>query len=118
MRAVTFYLDMSGDCARQIVGVEGAIQAICLRLQTADLAVQEFRDLSIQSVKVRSQESTVAGHLTQSSSITGPDVEGEGEGVFVTRTHERDKCDQAASIAMLVRWGVSIGAYGEINLMN
>lgn len=55
MRAVTFYLDMSGDCARRIVAVEGAIQAICLRLQTADLNVQEFRDLSIQSVKVRWQ---------------------------------------------------------------
>ena len=52
MRAMTFYLDVSADCARRIVGVEGTVAAICNRLQTANLLVQETRDLAMQCVKV------------------------------------------------------------------
>jgi E3 ubiquitin-protein ligase HECTD1 len=40
MRAVTFYLDVSSDCTRHIVSVEGAVAAICNRLNSADLTVQ------------------------------------------------------------------------------
>jgi E3 ubiquitin-protein ligase HECTD1 len=53
MRAVTFYLDVSGDCARRIVGVEGAVAVICKRLTEANLLVQSTRDLAMQCVKVR-----------------------------------------------------------------
>eukprot|EP00041_Stephanoeca_diplocostata_P036623 m.1344514 g.1344514 ORF g.1344514 m.1344514 type:complete len:2563 (-) comp24902_c1_seq2:195-7883(-) len=52
MRAVTFYLDMSVDCARRIIGVDGALTAICNRLKIANLGVLEERDLSMQSIKV------------------------------------------------------------------
>eukprot|EP00036_Acanthoecidae_sp_10tr_P012628 CAMPEP_0206295484 /NCGR_PEP_ID=MMETSP0106_2-20121207/5189_1 /ASSEMBLY_ACC=CAM_ASM_000206 /TAXON_ID=81532 /ORGANISM="Acanthoeca-like sp., Strain 10tr" /LENGTH=2416 /DNA_ID=CAMNT_0053726137 /DNA_START=1 /DNA_END=7251 /DNA_ORIENTATION=- len=52
MRAVTFYLDMSVDCARRIIAVDGALAAMCNRLKMADLAVNELRDLSIQTIKV------------------------------------------------------------------
>ena len=40
MRAVTFYLDVSSDCTRHIVAVEGAVSAICNRLEAADLSSQ------------------------------------------------------------------------------
>lgn len=52
MRAMTFYLDVSADCARRIVGVDGAVAAICNRLQSANVLVQETRDLAMQCVKV------------------------------------------------------------------
>lgn len=52
MRAVTFYLDVSSDCTRHIVSVEGAVSAICRRLDAADLAAQETRDLAMQCIKV------------------------------------------------------------------
>eukprot|EP00051_Salpingoeca_urceolata_P006568 m.86770 g.86770 ORF g.86770 m.86770 type:complete len:2399 (+) comp14887_c1_seq1:143-7339(+) len=52
MRAVTFYLDVSTDCARRIVSVEGAVPAICSRIDMADLTVQDTRDLAVQSMKV------------------------------------------------------------------
>lgn len=51
MRALTFYLDVSGDCARRIVGIDGALTAICHRLETANLLVQNTRDLAIQCIK-------------------------------------------------------------------
>jgi hypothetical protein len=52
MRAMTFYLDVSADCARRIVSVDGAVAAICNRLQSANVLVQETRDLAMQCVKV------------------------------------------------------------------
>lgn len=52
MRATTFYLDVSADCARRIIAVEGAVAMICRRLQAADLTIQETRDLAMQCVKV------------------------------------------------------------------
>jgi E3 ubiquitin-protein ligase HECTD1 len=45
-------IDMSVDCARRIVAVEGALAAMCTRLKVADLSIQELRDLSIQTIKV------------------------------------------------------------------
>lgn len=43
---------MSVDCSRRVVAVEGALAAMCNRLKGVDLTVQEFRDLSIQTIKV------------------------------------------------------------------
>ena len=63
MRAITFYLDVSGDCARRIVGVEGAVTAICKRLTEANLLVQSTRDLAIQCVKVSGGEGREGGQL-------------------------------------------------------
>lgn len=61
MRALTFYLDVSGDCARRIVGVEGAVEGICKRLTAANLLVQNTRDLAMQCVKVRQAAVTRKG---------------------------------------------------------
>jgi hypothetical protein len=52
MRAVTFYLDVSADCARFISGVAGAVAAIGKCLESADLTQHESRDLAVQCVKV------------------------------------------------------------------
>ena len=36
-RATTYYLDVSAECTRRIVAVEGAVKAICTRLEVVDL---------------------------------------------------------------------------------
>ena len=36
-RAITYYLDVSAECTRRIVAVEGAVKAICTRLEVVDL---------------------------------------------------------------------------------
>ena len=36
MRAVTHYLDVHVDCARRVTSVEGAVPAICSRLEATD----------------------------------------------------------------------------------
>eukprot|EP00053_Salpingoeca_punica_P020085 m.207429 g.207429 ORF g.207429 m.207429 type:complete len:2206 (+) comp17789_c0_seq4:215-6832(+) len=51
-RAITFYIDVSADCTRKVVTVDGAVAAICKRLDEAELAIGEMRDLAIQCVKV------------------------------------------------------------------
>ena len=35
-RAITYYLDVSAECTRRIVAVEGAIKAMCNRLDCFD----------------------------------------------------------------------------------
>ena len=52
MRAVTFYLDVSGDCVRKVVQVEGAVAAICNLIEASDVSRQDTKDLAMQSVKV------------------------------------------------------------------
>ncbi|GFR11487.1 e3 ubiquitin-protein ligase Ufd4 [Trichonephila clavata] len=37
-RAITYYLDVSAECTRRIVAVDGAIKAICNRLVVADVS--------------------------------------------------------------------------------
>ena len=44
MRAVTYYLDVSSDCARRVVAVEGALAAICKRIEAADLTQRRRGD--------------------------------------------------------------------------
>ncbi len=36
-RAITYYLDVSAECTRRIVAVEGAVKAMCTRLEVVDL---------------------------------------------------------------------------------
>ena len=51
-RAVTYYLDVSAECTRRIVAVEGAVKAICSRLVIVDTENRVSKDLSEQCVKV------------------------------------------------------------------
>lgn len=52
-RAITYYLDVSAECTRRIVGVDGAIKALCNRLVVVELNNRTSRDLAEQCVKVR-----------------------------------------------------------------
>lgn len=51
-RAITYYLDVSAECTRRVVAVDGAVKALCGRLGTADLQQRTSRDLAEQCVKV------------------------------------------------------------------
>ncbi|XP_064621516.1 E3 ubiquitin-protein ligase HECTD1-like isoform X2 [Lineus longissimus] len=51
-RAITYYLDVSAECTRRIVAVDGAIKAICNRLVIAEMSSRTSRDLSEQCIKV------------------------------------------------------------------
>ena len=41
-RAITYYLDVSAECTRRIVAVDGAIKAMCNRLVVADVTASRF----------------------------------------------------------------------------
>ena len=49
-RAITYYLDVSAECTRRIVAVEGAVKAMCNRLKINE--DRASRDLAEQCVKV------------------------------------------------------------------
>lgn len=51
-RALTYYLDVSAECTRRIVAVEGAVKAVCGRLAVAELASRTSKDLAEQCIKV------------------------------------------------------------------
>ncbi|GFY76743.1 e3 ubiquitin-protein ligase HECTD1 [Trichonephila inaurata madagascariensis] len=51
-RAITYYLDVSAECTRRIVAVDGAIKAICNRLVVADVSSRASKDLAEQCIKV------------------------------------------------------------------
>ncbi|XP_026465706.1 E3 ubiquitin-protein ligase Ufd4 isoform X4 [Ctenocephalides felis] len=51
-RALTYYLDVSAECTRRIVAVEGAVKAVCGRLAVAELASRASKDLAEQCIKV------------------------------------------------------------------
>lgn len=57
-RAITYYLDVSAECTRRIVAVEGAIKALCNRLVVVDLSSRTSKDLGEQCVKVSGQKSS------------------------------------------------------------
>ncbi len=53
-RAITYYLDVSAECTRRIVAVDGAVKAMCNRLVVADVAgSRTSKDLAEQCIKVR-----------------------------------------------------------------
>ena len=52
-RALTYYLDVSADCTRRIVAVDGALKAIIERMRAADMKQRASKDLAEQCVKVR-----------------------------------------------------------------
>ena len=51
-RAITYYLDVSAECTRRIVAVEGAVKAMCTRLEVVDLRDRTSMDLAEQCIKV------------------------------------------------------------------
>jgi hypothetical protein len=51
-RAITYYLDVSAECTRRIVAVDGAIKALCNRLVVADMNSRTSKDLAEQCIKV------------------------------------------------------------------
>eukprot|EP00794_Sanderia_malayensis_P020162 gene20162-22137_t len=51
-RAITYYLDVSAECSRRIVSVEGAVKALCTRLMVVDITLRTSKDLAEQCVKV------------------------------------------------------------------
>lgn len=51
-RAITYYLDVSAECTRRIVAIEGAIKSICNRLVIVDLNSRTSCDLAEQCIKV------------------------------------------------------------------
>lgn len=52
-RAITYYLDVSAECTRRIVAVDGAIKAMCNRLVVADVVgSRTSKDLAEQCIKV------------------------------------------------------------------
>lgn len=51
-RAVTYYLDVSAECTRRIVSVDGTIKAICNRLVVANVSSRTSKDLAEQCIKV------------------------------------------------------------------
>lgn len=51
-RAITYYLDVSAECTRRIVAVEGAVKMLCNRLVAVDLQSRTSKDLAEQCVKV------------------------------------------------------------------
>ena len=55
LRAITFYLDVSADCIRRVVAVEGTLDAICGHLDRANLSNQSSMDIATQCIKVRIQ---------------------------------------------------------------
>lgn len=51
-RAITYYLDVSAECSRRIVTVDGAVKALCTRLVVVDISSRTSKDLAEQCVKV------------------------------------------------------------------
>ncbi|XP_035704354.1 E3 ubiquitin-protein ligase HECTD1 [Folsomia candida] len=51
-RALTYYLDVSAECTRRIVSVDGAVKSICNRLVVAEISSRTSKDLAEQCVKV------------------------------------------------------------------
>lgn len=51
-RALTYYLDVSAECTRRIIAMEGAVRAICSRLVVVELSSRTSKDLAEQCVKV------------------------------------------------------------------
>lgn len=52
-RAITYYLDVSAECTRRIVAVDGTVKAICNRLTVSDVNSRTSKDLAEQCIKVR-----------------------------------------------------------------
>ena len=72
-RAVTYYLDVSAECTRRIVSVDGAVKAMCNRLVVAELTSRSSKDLAEQCIKVGSSALVVVvgGGVLKASPLVG-----------------------------------------------
>jgi E3 ubiquitin-protein ligase HECTD1 len=50
-RALTYYIDVSQDCTRRIVAVDGTVRAICNRLLVIEVDNKQSKDLAEQCIK-------------------------------------------------------------------
>ena len=66
-RAITYYLDVSADCTRRIVAVDGAIKAICSRLISVNPDDRTSKDLAEQCVKVTA---VLCGYIFNANKIS------------------------------------------------
>lgn len=71
-RAITYYLDVSAECTRRIVGVDGAIKALCNRLVVVELNNRTSRDLAEQCVKVGRRDKLVLIVVGKKSTLCFP----------------------------------------------
>lgn len=78
-RAITYYLDVSAECTRRIVGVDGAIKALCNRLVVVELNNRTSRDLAEQCVKVGDRQLLQVIRVMSSETVCvcdpGPELE-------------------------------------------
>ena len=51
-RALTYYLDVSADCARRLAAVDGSLQSIVQRVATVNIDSRPSKDLAEQCSKV------------------------------------------------------------------
>ncbi|CAH1960044.1 unnamed protein product [Acanthoscelides obtectus] len=89
-RAITYYLDVSAECTRRIVAIDGAIKAICNRLVVAELSSRTSRDLAEQCIKVLELICTrEAGAVFESGGLTCvlPFVRDNGQRVHKDTLH-------------------------------
>lgn len=86
-RAITYYLDVSAECTRRIVGVDGAIKALCNRLVVVELNNRTSRDLAEQCVKVGGTYS----YLNTRLSYNGAGITFSQTVVSVSGTHAGNK---------------------------
>ncbi|TRY76293.1 hypothetical protein TCAL_07314 [Tigriopus californicus] len=72
-RAITYYLDVSAECTRRIVAVDGAVKAMCNRLVIADIVgSRASKDLAEQCIKVLELVCTrEAGSVFESGGLAG-----------------------------------------------
>lgn len=51
-RALTYYLDVSADCARRLAAVDGSLQSIVQRVAAVNIESRPSKDLAEQCTKV------------------------------------------------------------------
>ena len=71
-RAITYYLDVSAECTRRIIAIDGAVKAICNILVVSDFTSRTSKDLAEQCIKVRSSvKGRSAMQVADSGSLFG-----------------------------------------------
>ncbi|VDM61213.1 unnamed protein product [Angiostrongylus costaricensis] len=79
-RAITYYLDVSNECTRRIIQVDGAVKAICNRLAAAEMTDRTSKDLAEQCVKLLE-------HICQRETLAVYDAGGMHAMLTLVRQH-------------------------------
>ena len=64
-RAITYYLDVSAECTRRIVAVDGAVKALCNRLVLVEMSSRTSKDLAEQCIKVNFHPKERSGSVVE-----------------------------------------------------